>query len=1146
MQITIPIYQRKEAGTLLWSTVGLGEFTRNYKGTNRLKLEQQLITELRALLENVAPAALPRFELKLGTNLERLRLELTLYGEHGRRKLTGLFPLILEPRWTTPDHKLFIAYHPSDQGAWFPVAEEGSLSAQATTFFQKKWADLEERELESKRSNEKDSLFLLSFNATPQSLLDSLPKRRTPGDETPEKEEDPKGRAALSALPKLGIDLSPRAASKLLPLGLPRSPYREQLQILLTGAKRKPTVLLGPSGVGKSTLRNRLVHDLLLADGYEAHRNLDRVTHAWLLNGKLLIAGMSYVGDWERRCLSLVEDARKRPALLIFEDLHLFGRLGRARDSERSFADFFRGPVSRGEILLLGEATHEQWQQLEEEAPSFAGLFSAVPVHPTDASETLRLLLAEARALEQRHDIAIGPYALRAVVELGTSLTPGSVAPGQSLELLRQLAKEEEGRGANEPLGELDVIGMLSRRTGLPSALLNQHERLSADELSTWMSERVIGQPVAVAAACDLVARIKAGLTDPKRPLAVYLLTGPTGTGKTELAKCIAAYLYQDPARLLRLDMGEFSGPDAASRLIGDRWAPEGILTRQVQEQPFCVVLFDEIEKAHTAVLHLLLQLFDEGRLTDAAGVTADFTRAVLLMTSNLGASPRSPSGFIEDAQGKALDIARAVRDFFPPELFNRIDRVLPFGPLSREVAAKVAEKELSRLLGRHGLTERGAFVQLTPTAREHITNAAFHPKDGARALKRAIEEQVGGLLVNELTAGAPGALRLYQLYQRNGALRLHGEVMREAPTVAGRYALEPLLEQPLALLKPHLPAARSVVEEILAGDAAAQLATRIRDMLYEHNLGRREHDDPLYYLEALRQDLGEFAARTEELLRIDDGVERLEADRFGSLTLQKRFNNPRTVRIFDRRALEPTTPILARTQALELLAEARFLRRLVRSVEDPRRHAVLIDISRIGTRTQQGPFSSDVPTLFAELVWAYSELRWEPEQTALLYASGKIESYLQENPAAKIAARHKMPTRVVFKIIGLGALDFFEEEEGCHLWQPMRASAEVVRVRVLPATQEPHEYLAAQRDAQTRFEEALATGDTETLPENPRGLLPLVRRLVFDLQSAQNETTPIEVEDYRLGYSAATRGLRLRDLMKRLSWLRMSREDQP
>ncbi len=239
------------------------------------------------------------------------------------------------------------------------------------------------------------------------------------------------------------------------------------------------------------------------------------------------------------------------------------------------------------------------------------------------------------RGVELRHEVQFQSHCFRSILEFAGSLFPSSAYPGKAFTILRELTTSRAlvGRTNGKTEAEItsdDVITVVSEKTGLPTNILKPDRELTEQHLMNELTRFVIGQTEAVETVSDLILRIRARLTDPGRPYGVYLFTGPTGTGKTELAKAVAGYLYGDPARLVRLDMGEYSGSDAVSRLLGDRFRPEGILSNRSREQPFCVLLFDEIEKAHPSVFHILLQLFDEGRLTDSSGHLLDFTHAVI------------------------------------------------------------------------------------------------------------------------------------------------------------------------------------------------------------------------------------------------------------------------------------------------------------------------------------------------------------------------------------------------------------------------------------------------------------------------------------------------------------------------------------
>ncbi len=542
MHFTIPLFERRTTNVEC-VTLGLGPSSRSREGRHSERVRRLLTDELRPVFEKARAAEIARFEFPRGIRLEKVRLELTLSGAAERRKVSGLCPVVLEPRWASEQERIVFAYHPARQGEAAPIREDLPLDEQLRALFQVAWAALDDDEIARLWSRGKERITALSFSCAPRSALADLPDR--PGDD--DTGADPafrwKKRRGLKVLPSLGVSLTQRAAQGNLDAGVPRSPQREQLALLLGAGRAQPVVVVGPPGCGKTTLIHRAVLDLLAADGYGAHKNLDRVREVVAVSGRRLIAGMSHLGDWEKRCVELVEDARSRGAILVIDDLHHFGRIGRSRESERSLADFFRGPLSRREIVMVGECSPEAFRLLEQEAPSFAALFTPLFLPEATPSETFRLMVREVRALEQRHAARVSPYVLRTILDLGGSLLSAQALPGKAIDLLREVVRAgvtpspsgEPGpaRGhAPRPVGSQDVLRLLSQKTGVPRLLLGGDEPLDAGALEEELGRRVIGQPEAVRAAADLVARIKAGLVDPRRPYGVYLFTGPTGTGK--------------------------------------------------------------------------------------------------------------------------------------------------------------------------------------------------------------------------------------------------------------------------------------------------------------------------------------------------------------------------------------------------------------------------------------------------------------------------------------------------------------------------------------------------------------------------------------------------------------------------------------
>ncbi len=1104
VDFSVGVYEAKGTTDGQDTWIALGPTLLYVVGAGEARLRERMLDRLRETLRGTKPELQELFQLPLGTELARVQIDV----KTAEGRVQGTIPLIVEPRWTSPTTQRLVAYHPRRRDTWFTCDDQSELQPLAQAIVRERWKTITEDNADYLLTTGRDRLLTLAFSCEPMTLLDTLPSRK----------KDPRAGAAAArpqnVLRQIGLDETLRASNKTLPLGVPRSPYRERLSYLLGGARPRSVAVVGPPGSGKTLLLHQWIADRLVEDGQPIHKNMDRVHHVWRLSGKRLIAGMSYLGQWEERCLALLDEARSKKAILWIEDLHLFGRLGQSRQSERSFADFFRGPVRRGDLGIIAELTAEQHARLERDAPGLAEALALVAVPAGTAAETSTLLLHEVRALEVRlPGISLHPFVPRTALELGSALFPWRARPGVAIEIVRRIADDAVARGDLRELGPADVLTYLARTTGLSPQLISLDAPLDAAEVEMAFAARVIGQPTATRAAADVIVKVRAGLADPGRPVGVLLFTGPTGTGKTELATAIAEYLYGDQSRLVRIDMGELSGTDAVSRLIGDRWQPEGLLTSRVRAQPFCVVLLDEIEKAHPQALHLLLQLFDEGRLTDAAGEVASFASAVVIMTSNLGSKNASPIGFGDTRDRILADVARAVREFFPVELFNRIDQVVPFEPLTPEVAQKVVDKELAKLLGRRGLREANTYVYAGAAVRRRAVADAFDPRYGARTVKRWLEDQVGGALTDLLAAAPPSRLRIIRLSEDQGKLVAALEPMLERTPTPGPYALEGGLDLATAALEPAVAEAVAALARVhRSPELASARATAQGELRYYV-------DDLMLRLAALGELLGaRFRTDPEPAASMEGDapmVDEDDSDEYDDEGVRhvKRMVKGHTPGTGRERRTQVAAPVRARPPAsrdalIAGVAEALLVERALPTLLDPGAHAVTLTLSRVGSTVAAGGLPL-VARVLAQSSWF--------DEAAVAHVAPSGETQIVSDRAAALPALLPGTRDLVVVLRGLFLRAALEGEHGTWMVRAAAAEPDMIRVEVRAGGSTAVHTLRTHLDARRELERVLEHGGP--LPPNPDALLPVTRTLTYRAPLRAGEPYHVELEDFATGW---------------------------
>jgi ATP-dependent Clp protease ATP-binding subunit ClpC len=566
-------------------------------------------------------------------------------------------------------------------------------------------------------------------------------------------------------LMRFGRDLTQLAREGQINPVIGRDDELRHLEQTLVRATKSNPVLLGEAGVGKTAIVEglawRIAHDQVIP--------ALRGQHIIEINMTLVTAGTKYRGAFEENLIKIIEAVQRNPAIILaMDELHTLVGSG-ASEGGLDASNIMKPALARGEVRLIGATTLDEYRRYIEPDAALERRFQRIVVDEPGQEETLAILAGIRERFMAHHKVEIEEGALAAAVELSARFLPDRHLPDKAIDLLDETCAyarvQAGGIRPDRPapvVGSAQVIKVLAEWTGLPIADLTSEQRQRLIEMPTVLAERVIGQPAAIRVVTRVMETALSGLRHADRPMAVLLFVGPTGVGKTELAKALAQFLFGSEQELIRLDMSEYQERHEVARLIG---APPGYLgheeagqlTESLRNKPYSVVLLDEIEKAHPDVFDLFLQLFDDGRLTDGHGRTTDGRNAIFIMTSNLGSELYDSGrgiGFRPEggAPVSSEEMVRECKRFFRPEFLNRIDEIVVFEPLSRQHLERIVQKLLAELSTE--LAQQGIAITLTSDAAALLAEEGYEPMYGARPLRRTFDRLLVQPLAHRLVEG--------------------------------------------------------------------------------------------------------------------------------------------------------------------------------------------------------------------------------------------------------------------------------------------------------------------------------------------------------------------------------------------------------
>ena len=566
-----------------------------------------------------------------------------------------------------------------------------------------------------------------------------------------------KSKSDTPALDAYGRDLTRMAIEgKLDPVVGREQEITRVLRILSRRRKNNP-ILLGDPGVGKSAIVEGLAERLIRTDVPELQNK--RIIS---LDLAVLVAGTMYRGQFEERMKNVLQELRLHPEIILFiDEIHTLMGAGNGSGSLDA-AGILKPALARGEVQCIGATTLAEYKKTIEKDGALERRFQKIVIPPTTADETVNILKQLAPYYSDYHHVEYSPEAIEACVRLADRYITDRAFPDKAIDVLDEAGALKAGN--NEQLTAIsdeDIAEVVSIMSGVPVQRVATAESERLRNLDRELRARVIGQDEAVAQVVKAIRRSRLGLSDPGRPIGSFFFLGSTGVGKTYLAQCLAEEMFGQKDALIRFDMSEYAEKHTASLMVG---APPGYvaheeggrLTEAVRRKPYSIILFDEIEKAHADIFNVLLQVLDEGRLTDRQGHTVDFRNTIIIFTSNVGtrqlAEQGSGIGFeasTPDARTSQSILTKALNRTFPPEFVNRLDAVVYFHPLQREALEKIVDIELSGLLARTAVM--GYNVRISPDVREQIIREGSDPRYGARPLRRAIQTHVEDVITDIL-----------------------------------------------------------------------------------------------------------------------------------------------------------------------------------------------------------------------------------------------------------------------------------------------------------------------------------------------------------------------------------------------------------